>query len=135
MCKAVINEEGGFVCRELLPRSSALSRRSLIPLPNGSYAVPRPCTACLDERRKFDGLDGLRPPAIDLYAGGGGLLYGVGRHFDVQHAVETEAAACATLRANFPRLRVHHTTVDAYSRGGGSPGPGSIALLVAGPPW
>lgn len=135
MDKALLNAEEEFSCHELLPRGAALTRHSLVPLPYGRYTPPAPCSTCLDEGRKLDGLEGLRPPAVDLYAGGGGLLYGVNRHFDAQHAVETDGAACATLRANFPGLHVHHTTVEEYRRGSRSPAPGRVALLVAGPPW
>lgn len=126
----------GFTCRELLPRGTARSRKSILPLPHRDYVAPSPCQQCTAEQAGV--LDGLRPPAVDLYAGAGGFLSGVARHFDVRHAVEMDATACATLRANFPNVRVHYSKVDEYSRGRGRQPPaavGSVGLLVAGPPW
>jgi hypothetical protein len=127
--KAPVNGPSGFQCRKLLPRG-ATRPSSLIPLPHGTYRLPT-------YRAAEDDLGGLRPPAIDLYAGGGGLLYGVNQHFDVQHAVETAAPACHTLRANFT-AKVHRCSVHDFTRGRSRhrrPAPGSVALLVAGPPW
>ncbi|BEJ01033.1 hypothetical protein CcaverHIS631_0508900 [Cutaneotrichosporon cavernicola] len=77
--------------------------------------------------------DPLTSGPVDLYAGGGGLLFGVNQHFDVQHAVELDAAACATLRQNFPTLKVSHCAVGNFQQRRRLR-PGSVALLVAGPP-
>src|SRR5688572_19839629 len=44
-------------------------------------------------------------PAISLFTGAGGLDLGFTRHaFEVRVAVEVDAAACATLRRNWPEL-------------------------------
>ncbi|BEJ16276.1 hypothetical protein CspHIS471_0508810 [Cutaneotrichosporon sp. HIS471] len=103
---------------------------------------PTTCDSCLSLQRARDkaqynpvqdDLDGLRLPAVDLYAGGGGLLFGVNQHFDVQHAVEIDAAACATLRQNFPTLKVSHCAVSDFAQKRRLR-PGNVALLVAGPP-
>lgn len=125
---ASIRKAEGFSCRKLLPRGTAPDWGSLVDLPHGGYRVPNSSAG-------HDHLHGPRPPAVDLYAGGGGLLYGVHQHFEVQHAVEMEPPACATLRDNFPQLKVHQCAVNHFTSGPSRPAPGSVALLVAGPPW
>lgn len=139
VAKGVLNSptphEDNWTCREVLPRWAEKSRKSLVPLPREGIRPPAPCDKCLREQQDIDALDALRPHAVDLYAGGGGLLYGIDQHFDVRHAVEADFSACTTLRANFAELKVHYCTVEEYANGSSQPQPGSVGLLVAGPPW
>ena len=78
-------------------------------------------------------------PAISLFTGAGGLDLGVEQAgFDVRVAVEYDADACASLRANFPHTRVVEgdirrvTTNDLL--GAAQLRPGEAELLVGGPP-
>ena len=64
--------------------------------------------------------------AIDLFAGGGGLTVGLKRAgFQVKAAVELEAHACATYKANHPEVRLLERDITGVS--------GEEILEVAGP--
>ncbi|GMK55477.1 hypothetical protein CspeluHIS016_0205330 [Cutaneotrichosporon spelunceum] len=124
-----IQKAAGFTYLKLLPRHADHHPHSLVPLPHAQYPLPNPNPA---EDRS---LSVLRPPAVDLYAGGDGMLFGVNQHFHVQHAVERDDAAHATFRDNFPAVNIHHCTVGDFTQSPSRrPEPGSVALLVAGPP-
>jgi DNA (cytosine-5)-methyltransferase 1 len=73
-----------------------------------------------------------RVPAIDLFAGAGGLSLGLETAgFDIGAAVELDAAACATFRAHHPAARVMQediATIDFRAMRG------SFGLVAGGPP-
>lgn len=112
-------------------------------LPDGAVAhvnnlrkmEPRPAASA---QCQPESSDTLRLPSVDLYAGGGGSLLGTSKHFDVQHAIDTDPVCCATLQQNreryFPSLKVHQMPVAQLERIQ-TLRRGRIALLVAGPPW
>jgi len=79
------------------------------------------------------------PVAISLFSGAGGLDLGVEQAgFVVRAAVEHDRDACASLRANFPHLRVlqgdirHITTAELLAAAGVKAG--DVPLIVGGPP-
>lgn len=90
-----------------------------------------PCACILAEARRTTALKALRPPAVDLYAGGGGSALGLSEQFELKLAVDTEDSCVQTLRANFPRTEVLQREVSSLT----AEDVGDVALLVAGPPW
>jgi DNA (cytosine-5)-methyltransferase 1 len=78
-------------------------------------------------------------PAISLFSGVGGLDLGAtAAGFDIRAAVEFEADAAASLRANHPALMVlEKSVVDLTSeeiREAAGVKPGELALIIGGPP-
>ena len=75
--------------------------------------------------------------AVDLFAGGGGLTVGLKQAgFQVKAAVELEAHACATYKANHPEVRLLERDITGVS---GKEilevaGPGGVDLLAGCPP-
>lgn len=99
--------------------------------------APKPCPACYNDttKRHDEEFEKLRLPAGELYAGGGGSVFGTNKHFGVRFAVDQDRVACRTLKDNFPDMKVYHRNVAGFHSSSRAPAPGDIALLVAGPPW
>jgi hypothetical protein len=74
----------------------------------------------------------VKLPAIDYYSGGGGGMIGAKGFFKHEDAVEMDIVACETLR--FVSLERASDAARLGGRGG-LPGPGSMVLASAGPPW
>ncbi|EKD04053.1 cytosine-specific methyltransferase [Trichosporon asahii var. asahii CBS 8904] len=89
-----------------------------------------PCECIFAEARRTTALKELRPPAVGLYAGGGGSALGLSEHFELKLAVDTEDSCVQTLRANFPATRVLQREVGSLT----AADIGEVSLLVAGPP-
>jgi len=142
-----------FYCNERLGANGAI-----IPLasPLPTCAICTTLSADLDKAyRQF--IRDIQLPAIDYYSGGGGGMIGAKGFFKHDHAVEMDHIACETLTyvplervsdssadessENFRRTKVHCQKVSdasAAARLGGRdglPGPGSMVLASAGPPW
>lgn len=92
---------------------------------------------CRQGRRQLTG--DLRPTAVDLFAGAGGLGLGFRQGgFRVALAVESDRHAAQTYRANHRGVPVIEVTIDASTTAAGLRrcvrGLGHIAVVLAGPP-
>jgi DNA (cytosine-5)-methyltransferase 1 len=75
---------------------------------------------------------GPAPAAIDLFAGAGGLSLGLeAAGFNIAAAVERDADACATFRANHPGAKVYEQDMSTMAFRALR---GSFALVAGGPP-